>query len=143
MSKIIYKVLTFTGGKVLKGVTKATLSILGTMVFIQQAGVEARNEFIEEEDWYAVMDTITFTRPGYQQNKKVYNIPNDNGGYDYIEVEINSDLTLNRNNAIYISNGQTKNLTKAETYKYFSEDSWTPINVPTKYWDESWKGVVK
>ncbi|MBQ6629258.1 MAG: hypothetical protein IJH65_10650 [Methanobrevibacter sp.] len=143
MSKMIYKVLTFMGGKVLKGATKATLNILGTMVFIQQVGVDARTEFVEEEDWYTVMDTFTFTRPGYQQNKKVYNIPNNKGGYDYIEVEINSDLTLNRNNAVYISNGKTKNLTKAETYKYFSDESWSPINVPTKYWDESWKGVVK
>ena len=141
MSKLAYKVLTFIGGKVAIGATKAVLSILGTMVFIQQAGVEARNEFFEEKDWHTVMDIVTFTRPGYQQNRKIYNIPNNNGGYDYIEVEINSDLTLNRNNAIYISNGQVKNLTKAETYEYFSEESWTPINVPAKYWDDSWKGA--
>lgn len=143
MSKIAYKALTYVGGKVLKGATKVTLSILGTMVFIQQVGVETRNEFFDEKDWHTVMDIFTFTRPGYHQNKKVYNIPNNNGGYDYIEVEINSDLTLNRNKAIYISNGQIKNLTRAETYKYFTEETWTPINVPTKYWDESWKGVIK
>ena len=141
MSKIAYKVLTHIGGKLAVGITKAALSIIGTMVFIQQVGVEARNEFFDEKDWYTVMDIFTFTRPGYQQNKKVYNIPNNNGGYDYIEVEINSDLTLNRNNAIYISDGQVKNLSKAETYKYFSDEIWTPINVPTKYWDESWKGA--
>lgn len=139
MSKMAYKVMAYIGGKVLKGVTKATLNIIGTMVFIQQVGVESRNEFVEEKYWHAVMDTVTFTRPGYQQNKKVYNIPNSKGGYDYIEVEINSDLTLNRNNAIYISEGQTKKLTKAETYKYFSDESWTPINVPAKYWDKSWR----
>ena len=140
MSKMAYKVLTFIGGKVLTGVTKAGLSILGTMVFIQQTGVDVRDEYFEEKDWYRVMDIVTFTRPGYQQNKKVYNIPNKKGEYDYIEVEINSDLTLNRNNAIYISEGQTKKLTKAETYNYFSDETWTPFNVPSKYWDKSWKG---
>jgi hypothetical protein len=49
-------------------------------------------------------------------------------------------MTLDRTNALYISNGKTKQLSKAETYKYFSEDYWTPISMPTKYWDESWKG---
>ena len=139
LSKMAYKVSTFIAGKVATGAAKATLGLLGSMVFIQQMGVDARNEFIEEKDWHKVMDTITFTRPGYQQNKKVYNIPNNKGGYDYIEVEINSDLSLNRNNAIYISDGQTKKLTKAETYKYFSDESWSPFTVPTKYWDKSWK----
>ncbi|WP_405290115.1 hypothetical protein [Methanobrevibacter sp.] len=139
MSKMIYKTLTFIGGKVIKGATKVGLSILGTMVFIQQTGVDARDEYFDEKDWHTLMDTVTFTRPGYNQNKKIYNIPNKKGGYDYIEVEINSDLSLNRNNAKYISEGQTKKLTKAETYKYFTEDSWTPFNVPSKYWDKSWK----
>ena len=139
MSKMVYKTLTFIGGKLLKGVTKATLSILGTMVFIQQAGTDIRNEYFDEKDWHNVMDIVTFTRPGYNQNKKIYNIPNSKGGYDYIEVEINSDLSLNRNNAIYISDGETKKLTKAETYNYFSDETWTPFSVPTKYWDNSWK----
>jgi hypothetical protein len=140
MSKMAYKTLTFIGNKIVQGTTKAVLSILGTMVFIQQTGVDARNEFVEEKYWHAVMDTITFTRPGYQQNKKVYNIPNNKGGYDYIEVEIASDLSLNRNNAIYISEGKTKKLTKNETYNYFSDETWSPFNVPTKYWDKSWRG---
>ncbi|WP_295610676.1 carboxypeptidase-like regulatory domain-containing protein [uncultured Methanobrevibacter sp.] len=140
MSKMAYKTLSFLGGKVLKGITKACLSILGTMVFIQQTGVEIRDEYFDDGDWYKLMDTVTFTRPGYNQNKKIYNIPNNKGGYDYIEVEINKDLSLNRNNAIYISNGQTRKLTKAETYNYFSDETWTPINVPAKYWDESWRG---
>lgn len=140
MSKMAYKTLSFLGGKVLKGVTKAGLSILGTMVFIQQTGVDIRDEYFDDKDWHRLMDTVTFTRPGYNQNKKIYNIPNNKGGYDYIEVEINKDLSLNRNNAIYISDGQTKKLTKAETYKYFSDETWTPFNVPAKYWDKSWRG---
>lgn len=140
MSKMAYKTLTFIGNKIVQGTTKAVLSILGTMVFIQQTGVDARTEFVEEKYWHTVMDTITFTRPGYQQNKKVYNIPNNKGGYDYIEVEIRNDLSLNRNNAIYISEGKTKKLTENETYNYFSDETWSPFNVPTKYWDKSWSG---
>lgn len=138
MSKMAYKVLTFIGGKTLEGTAKAVLSIMGTMVFIQQTGVDIRDEYFEEKDWYNLMDVITFTRPGYQQNKKVYNIPNNKGGYDYIEVQINSDLSLNRANTIYISEGKTKKLSKAESYKYFTDEYWTPFNVPSKYWDESW-----
>ena len=89
------------------------------------------------------MDTVTFTRPGYLQGKKVYNIPNKSGGYDYVEVTINENLTLNRNNAILISDGKTKKLTEVETYQYFNDEYWTPISMPTKYWDNSWKGVAR
>ena len=77
------------------------------------------------------------------QNKKIYNIPNNKGGYDYIEVPIKSDLTLDRNNAVYISNGKTRKLTKEETYKYFKNEEWNAISLPTQYWDNSWKGIVK
>ena len=84
------------------------------------------------------MDKITFTRPGYLQSKKVYNIPNKNSGYDFIEVKIKSDMSLDRENAIYISNKNTRQLTKEETYEYFSEDYWTPFSMPKKYWDKSW-----
>ena len=57
-----------------------------------------------------------------------------------IEVKINDDLSLDRNNVKYISQGKTKQLTREETYQYFCEDTWTPFSVPTKYWDKSWKG---
>ena len=143
LSKIAYKILTYAGGKILTGSTKAGLSLLGVMVYIQQIGSDYRTETIDKKDWHDAMDKITFTRPGYLQNKKVYNIPNDKGGYDYVEVKINRDLTLDRNNAVYISERNTKQLTKAETYQYFSDEKWTPFTVPTKYWDNSWKGVVK
>lgn len=143
LSKLAYKIMTFIAGKVVAGTTKATLGLVGVMVYLQQVGVEYRTEFINEKDWHTVMDKVTFTRAGYLQSKKVYNIPNNKGGYDYIEVKINDDLTLDRNNAVYISEGQTKNLTKNETYKYFSGETWSPINVPTKYWDDSWKGIAK
>ncbi|MBQ6099690.1 MAG: hypothetical protein IJL02_07495 [Methanobrevibacter sp.] len=129
--------------KVLTGASSAYLGLFSTMAVVQTVGTTYRNKVVNEKEWYAVMDKYTFTRPGYLQNKKVYNIPNKNGGYDYIEVTINKDLTLDRNNAIYISNGKTKHLTKTETYQYFEGDYWTPYSIPTKYWDNSWKGVVK
>ena len=122
------------------GVGAASLGLFSTMTLVQTVGTTYRDKIVEPKDWYKLMDSVTFTRPGYLQGKKVYNIPNKNGGYDYVEVKINSDLTLDRNNAIYISNGQTKKLTNKETYKYFSDTKWSPISVPTKYWDKSWKG---
>lgn len=143
LSKYAFKAATYVAGKLATGSAAVGLGLLATMVYIQQMGVDYRNEIIDKKDWHSAMDTVTFTRPGYLQNKKVYNIPNDNGGYDYIEVKINGDLTLDRDNAIYISNGKTKKLTKSETYQYFNEEYWMPFTIPTKYWDDSWKGVLK
>lgn len=120
LSKIAYKVLTYSAGKILTGVTKAGLTLLGMAVYIQQLGSDYRTDEVNQKDWHALMDTATFTRPGYLQGKKIYNIPNGNGGYDYVEVKINKDLSLDRNNVIYISQGKTRNLTKQETYKYSS-----------------------
>ena len=142
-STIIY----YLGKELLKplltGASAVGMQMFSTMLLVQTVGTTYRNNIADEKDWYSLMDTATFTRPGYLQNKKIYNIPNKNGGYDYVEVKINSDLTLDRTNAIYISNGKTKQLTKAETYKYFADDYWTPISMPVKYWDNSWKGIVK
>ena len=139
LSLIAYKGLTFLLGKMLTGASASVLGLATGMVLLQDGGVKYRDAMISEKDWHSAMDTFTITRPGYMQSKKVYNIPNENGGTDYLEVKINNDLTLDRNNAIYISNGQTKKLTKEETYQYFCEDYWTPFSMPTKYWDESWK----
>lgn len=143
LSKLAYKLLTKVGNRIFSESAKLGLNILGSLVFIQQLGVDYRNDETDEKDWHRLMDTITFTRPGYYQGKKVYNIPNNKGGYDYIEVNINKNLSLDRNNAIYISEGNTKKLTREETYKYFSDESWSPIAMPTKYWDDSWRGIVK
>ena len=134
-----YNVAKFLLSSSLTGAPALINGLISTMVFIQATGSTYREKMIEEKDWHTVMDKITFTRPGYLQSKKIYNIPNKNGGTDYIEVKINDDLTLDRNNAKYISNGQTKQLTKQETYQYFCEDYWTPFSMPTKYWDKSWK----
>ena len=140
LSHIVYIGTKLILDKTLSGAPAACLGLFSTMTIIQNIGTTFRNEVLNKNEWHKAMDTCTFTRPGYLQGKKVYNIPNKNGGYDYIEVKINKNLTLNRNNAIYISNGKTKKLTKEETYKYFNDEYCTPISMPTKYWDKSWKG---
>lgn len=139
LSTMGYNIAKYILGSALTGAAALAHGLLSTMVFIQATGTTFRNRMIEEKDWHAIMDKITFTRPGYLQSKKIYNIPNENGGTDYIEVSINDNLTLDRNDAKYISEGKTKQLTKEETYQYFSEDYWTPFSMPSKYWDKSWR----
>ena len=138
-SVIAYNIVKYLLKSTLTGVSALTNGLVSTMIFIQATGTTYREKMIDENDWHAVMDKVTFTRPGYLQSKKIYNIPNKNGGTDYIEVKINNDLSLDRNSAKYISEGKTKQLTKEETYQYFCEDYWTPFSMPTKYWDKSWK----
>lgn len=140
LSTMAYNIGKFLLSSALTGVSAAANTLLSTMVFAQATGSAYRDMMVDQKDWHSVMDKITFTRPGYLQSKKIYNIPNKNGGTDYIEVKINNDLTLDRTSAKYISNGNTRQLTKQETYQYFCEDYWTPFSMPTKYWDESWKG---
>ena len=140
LSTLAYKGISFILGKTLSGASQAAFGLFTTMVFLQDGGVKYRDTMMSEKDWHSAMDSVTFTRPGYLQGKKVYNIPNKNGGTDYVEVKINDDLTLDRDSVKYISYGKTKQLTKQETYQYFSEDYWTPFSMPTKYWDKSWKG---
>lgn len=139
-SKIANYGLTYILGKTLSGLSGTVFSAYAFMNVIQAGGSMYRDNMLDEKDWHSAMDTFTFTRPGYFQGKKVYNIPKGNGQTDYVEVKINSDLSLDRNSAIYISNGNVKQLTKSETYQYFCEDYWTPFSVSTKYWDKSWKG---
>lgn len=137
LSRLLYYA-TSLFSKEFSGLKSLGMSMITTMALIQTTGTTYRNEIAEKEDWHELMDKITFTRPGYLQSKKVYNIPNKNSGYDFIEVKIKSDMSLDRENAIYISNKNTRQLTKEETYEYFSEDYWTPFSMPKKYWDESW-----
>jgi hypothetical protein len=139
LSLILYKGLSFLLGKTLTGASASVLGLATGIILLQDGAVKYRDAMISEKDWHSAMDTFTVTRPGYMQSKKVYNIPNENGGTDYLEVRINKDLTLDRGNATYISNGKTRKLTEEETYRYFCEDYWTPFSMPTKYWDESWK----
>ncbi len=138
LSVLGYMGIKFLLEKTLKGGSAACIGLLSTMTLIQTGGTMYRDNIVNENEWHKVMDTLTFTRPGYLQAKKIYNIPNKNGGYDYIEVKIKDDLTLDRNNAIYISDGKTKQLTRQETYQYFCDEYWTPFSMPEKYWDKSW-----
>ncbi|MBR4447252.1 Ig-like domain-containing protein [Methanobrevibacter sp.] len=139
LSLIAYKGLSFLLGKTLSGASASVFGLATGIILLQDGAVKYRDAMISEKDWHSAMDTFTITRPGYIQSKKIYNIPNENGGTDYLEVKINNDLTLDRNNATYISAGKTRKLTSEETYQYFCEDYWTPFSMPTKYWDESWK----
>lgn len=139
ITTMAYNIAKFLLSSKLSGIPSLANGLLSVMVFIQATGSTYRDKMVDENDWHSVMDKITFTRPGYLQSKKIYNIPNENGGTDYVEVKINDDLSLNRTNVKYISPGKTKVLTEKETYQYFHEDYWTPFSMPTKYWDKSWK----
>ena len=130
------------GTMILKGIVGALiggsltvgLSVFGTAISIQGIGVYCVDKFVEEKDIHTAYDYITFTRPGYLQNTKIYNIPHEDGSMDYIEIPINKDNSYDRENVKYISEGNVKILTKQETYKYFTEENWSPYNVPQKYW---------
>ena len=140
LSLIAYKGLSFILGKTLTGASASIFGLATMAIILQDGAVKYRDNMISEKDWHAAMDGFVITRPGYFQSKKLFVIPKDDGGCDYVEVKINNDLSLDRNNAIYISSGQTKKLTEEETYQYFSDDYWSPFNVPQKYWDDSWRG---
>ncbi len=137
LSKLFYMAANLLA-KPLSGLGSLGMNLFTTMALIQSGGTTYRNEMVEQSDWHEVMDKITFTRPGYLQSKKVYNIPNKNGGCDFVEVKIKDDMRLDRNDAIYISNGNARKLSESETYEYFSDEYWTPFSIPQKYWDKSW-----
>lgn len=113
---------------------KIALNLMGTLNAIQSFGVYFVDTYVEDKDRYTAYDHVTFTRPGYLQNTKIYNIPKEDGSVDYIEIPIKRDDSLDRDNVKYISNGNVKTLTKQETYQYFDEETWEPFSVPKKYW---------
>ena len=121
-------------GALIGGSLTIGLSILGTALSLQSIGVYYVDNNVDSKDLHTAYDHITFTRPGYMQNTKIYNIPKDDGSTDYLEIPIKKDNTYDRDNVKYISEGNVKTLTKEETYKYFAEESWSPFNVPQKYW---------
>ena len=121
-------------GKLVSGsVVVGLASTVGLMMGIHGVGNYVKNNFVDKKDWHWAYEHVTFTRSGYMQSKKFFNIPKSDGTYDYIEVGINSDGSLNRNNALYIGDGYTKKLSKSETYNYFTEEKWTACNIPRKY----------
>lgn len=141
VTKLIYKAFTSSvtyKAVVLAGASALTYQMVGAFMIVQEGGITVRDS-LDKKHWHTLMDTVTYSRPGYFQAKKIYNIPTKNGKTDYIEVPVKSDMSLDRENAQYISEGNVKKLTKTETYQYFDDEYWTPVNVPTKYWDESWK----
>jgi len=115
------------------GVTLGLASTVGLIMGIHGVGNYVKNNFVDKKDWHWAYEHVTFTRNGYMQNKKFFNIPKSDGKYDYIEVGINSDGSLNRNDALYVGEGYTKKLSKSETYNYFSEEKWTSCSIPRKY----------
>ena len=123
----------FIGG-IFGGTLGVGLTIFGTAISLQSIGVYVVDNILDEKDIHTAYDYITFTRPGYLQNAKIYNIPQENGSTDYIEIPIKSDNSLDRDNVQYISNGNVRKLTRQETYNYFTEETWEPFNVPRKYW---------
>ena len=105
-----------------------------TMLSVTSATNHVTHKFVEKEDWHYVYEHVSISRNSFLQGKQMYTIPNNNGGWDYVEVGINEDLSLNRNDAIYVSEGKVKKLTKAETYEYFDDENVNLIHVPKKYW---------
>lgn len=116
----------------------SSICLLGDVLLIQSASNTIREGFFKQTQWHGLFDSFTTTRPGFIQKEKFYTIPNKDGSNDYITVKIKNDGSLDRNNAVYYSDNSYKNLSKTETYEYFTEDYWTPFSVPTKYWDKSW-----
>ena len=121
-------------GATIGGTLTVGMAITGIALSIQSIGVYYVDNYVDNEDLHTVYDYITFTRPGYIQNTKIYNIPKEDGSVDYIEIPINKDNTYDRENVKYISDGNVRILTKKETYEYFTEESWDPFSVPKKYW---------
>jgi hypothetical protein len=134
--------MTFKGALLAKGFVGAIiggsltigLSIVGTAASIQSIGVYYVEKNVEDNELHTAYDHITFTRPGYLQNTKIYNIPLEDGSVDYIEIPINKDNSYDRENVKYISKGNVRTLTRQETYNYFTEEGWSPYTVPQKYW---------
>lgn len=133
---LLYHAGTFTSSVLAKLAPSAATgfaSTIGLILQVHTIGKDAKNTFMEQDDWHWAYKHATFTRDSPLENKKFFNIPRSDGTYDYIEVGINSDGSLNRNDALYVGDGYSKKLTKNETYNYFTEEKWTACNIPRKY----------
>ena len=132
---LVYKALPYIRQTEIIPAVSGTVSgpVFAFAVKMQDMGVTYRQQS-SQKDWQYLMDHFTFTRPGILQQKKVYSIPKKSGGYDYVEAPIKSDFSLDRDNTVYISEGNVKKLTREETYQYYSDDYYSLFNVPTKYW---------
>ncbi len=135
-SKLLYRGGNFVLGMLSKigGFASIPAALITGIITMQDLANMYRETYVDEKDTHTWYDYFPLSRPGYFQDTKLYVIPKENQETDYIEVPINSDNSLDRNHAKYISRGNVKNLTKQETYQYFDEETWTPFNVPKKLW---------
>ena len=136
LASYMYTVFNFAASvaaKLAPSATTGLASVIGLMLQVHKLGNDAKNNFMDEDSWHWAYKHVTFTRDSPLEAKKFFNIPKSDGTYDYIEVEINPDGSLNRNNALYVGDGYTRKLTKSETYNYFTEERWTACNIPHKY----------
>ena len=104
------------------------LALVSSITNMKILSATYTNGMLAKEYWHSVMDAATFKRLSNVNGKEVFAVAK-NGGSDFVEVNINSDLTLNRNNAVYVSNGNAKSLSSSETYTYFSQDYWAPFEI--------------
>lgn len=125
--------ITGYAGKIFSSAGLGLISGISLIFATHNVENDLKNSYVNEKDWHYYYKHNTATRDGLLEGKKFYNIPKSDGSYDYIEIEINDDFSLNRDNALYLSDGKSRKLTKAETYKYFDEEYWSPYNIPKKY----------
>ena len=135
MISLIYSGISLSAGvigKLAPSITTGLVSTVGLILQVHTVGNRIKNE-MDKDSWHWAYKHVTFTRDSPLEKKKLFNIPKSDGTYDYIEVEINSDGSLNRNKALYVGDGYSKKLSKSETYNYFTEEKWTSCNIPRKY----------
>lgn len=130
-------VLKIMGGSI-AGIYSIVIIPTTFAVLIQQAANTYRVTFVDEKDTHSWYRHFSPSKPGYFQDTKVFLIPKENGTTDYVEVLINPDNSLNRSQAKYISEGNVRKLSISETYQYFDEEYWTPLNVPQKLGNYDW-----
>lgn len=123
--------LKILGGAV-SGISTIVLFPATFAVAFQAVANKIRVTFADEKDTHYWYSHFTPSRPGYFQDTKLFLIPKGTPEVDYVEVHINPDNSLNRSQAKYISNGNVRKLTKEETYQYFDEEYWDPLNTPRK-----------
>lgn len=123
--------LKILGGAV-SGISTIVLFPATFAVAFQAVANKIRVTFADEKDTHYWYSHFTPSRPGYFQDTKLFLIPKGTPEVDYVEVHINPDNSLNRSQAKYISKGNVRKLTKEETYQYFDEEYWDPLNTPRK-----------
>ena len=112
----------------LSGTNQIILALVSSLTNLYTLSETYTESMLAKEYWHSVMDAATFKRLSNVYGKEVFAV-GKNGGSDFVEVDINSDMTLNRNSAVYLSNGNVNALSSGETYEYFSQDYWAPFEI--------------